>query len=245
MIEDARENEIRELNKTLSVLESSSVDVENIYKKYLSKVSSAKILKAKIDILKSTVKNHFDQMQADSEYLKRLDLIKPKYFKTLEKYNKQLHSVNETINKHIIESQDKKIMLQIISEANEYTQNTTGKLSKAFLEHYERYKNILNRDTKTYYDNLNEFNKESESYENEEKTLVTYQKEYNRAIEILERLKSTYSESRLEAQEFDSVIQIVELIFKDPKKIKTFFDGPVDGKCATTLLRTHIKNDLL
>ena len=51
-------------------------NLNDIYKKYLSKLSNVKVLKAKIDLLKKTIKQHYEQMKSDSEYLKKLELIK-------------------------------------------------------------------------------------------------------------------------------------------------------------------------
>ncbi len=140
---------------------------------------------------------------------------------------------------------DKNAMIKIITETNEQTQNYTGKLSKAFLEHYEKYKKILSRDKIEYEENVKELSKESGLIIEEEKIENKYKKEYNVALEMLEKLKRTYAESESEAEYFDKIMIIVKKLFKNPKRLKTFVDGKTDGKCATTLLKTHIKNDML
>ena len=245
MLDETKNREIIELTNALNNVNSKGSEVNKIYGEYNRQLEVIKVLKVKIDHLKIVVKKHFDQMQQDSEYLKSLDLIKPKYFKTLEKYSRQLLNVNATIAKHIVEGEDKKNMFRIIAEANEHTLNSTGRLSKAFLEHYEKYKNVLNKDKLEYEQNVKELEKESSLYNTEETTKTKYYNNYQKAINMLNNLKNDYVLSEKEAREFDNVIEIVKLVFKNPNKIKSFFDGPVDGQCATTLLKTHIKNDLL
>jgi len=161
----------------------------------------------------------------------------------LEEFNNQFYIVNSTIHNNIIEGTDKEIMMKMIRETNDHTQNYTGKLSKAFLEHYEKYKNILSKDRLTYEDNVKELEKESKLMIDEESELTKNKNEYDTAINILENLKKTYAESQIEAEYFDKVVIIIKKLFKNKRKLKTFVDGPVDGKCATTLLRTHIKNE--
>jgi len=229
----------------MKTIDISTDNVNTIYKKYNKKLDVVKSLVAKIELLKITVKKHFEQMEQDSAYLKRLELIRPKYFKTLEKYNKQLNNVKATIDRTIIEGDDKSSMIKIIGESNEHTQNFTGRLSKAFLEHYEKYKNILSKDTVIYNENIKELEKETSLYNEEEKSSLKYYSEYKSALDMLNKLKFTYAESESEAKDFDNVVKIIKTIFKNPNKIKSFFDGPLDNKCATTMLKTHIKNELL
>ena len=62
---------------------------------------------------------------------------------------------------------------------------------------------------------------------------------------MLKTMKKTYAESLSEANDFDNIIKVIKSLFKNPKKIRSFLDGPADGKCATTMLKTHIKNNLI
>ena len=62
---------------------------------------------------------------------------------------------------------------------------------------------------------------------------------------MLNKLKNTYAESKSESIYFEEVVKIIQELFKNPNKLKTFVDGPADGKCATTILRTHIRNNIV
>jgi len=245
ILEETKQNEINELRNVLNSVNESEQNVNTVYKKYLHQTGTVKLLKGKVEILKVTLKKHFDQMENDSEYLKQLDLIRPKYFKTLERYNKQLSIVKSTVQKSIMDGDDKRKMLKIIDDANEHTQNITGQLSKAFLEHYEKYKNLLNKDSAAYESEMKELTRETAELTIKEKINHKYYEEYSEAMILLTKLKKTYAESKSEAEDFDNIARIIKTLFNDPQKIQSFIDGPVDGKCANTILRTHIKNNLI
>jgi len=242
---EIKDKELKELKTALHTIDITQKDVNTIYHNYLVKSKSVSMLKTRIDLLKVTIQKHYEQMQSDNEYLKRLELIRPKYFKTLEEYNNHLKNVREAISKNIVEGDDKKAMLKLLDDADLHTQDSTGKLSKAFLEHYEKYKNLLNKDTAIYNENISELSKESSLYNEEENISQKYFSEYNKAVKMLESLKKTYAESSSEQEYFNDIIKIIEALFKNPTKLRTFVDGKADGKCSTTLLRTHIKNNMI
>jgi len=245
LIKKAREKEVKDLQEILKNVDSSQTNVNAVYKKYLHKLNIANQLKEKIDRLNKIIKKHYEQMLADTEYLKRLELIKPKYFQTLELYNNQLASVNKTIYDNLIDGEDKKYILNVIKEANSHTQNSTDILSKAFLEHYEKYKKLLLKDSAQYNEDIKEFTKDSSQYNEEDQYTKKYYEEYQSAISLLNKLKTTYADTETEAKDFDNIVKVIKLLFKNPKTIKSFYDGEVDGKCATTMIKTHIKNEVL
>jgi len=143
-----------------------------------------------VNRLKELVKKHFAHMTKDSKYLLLLKLIKPKYFDTLRQFNAKINEVGSSIKKNIVEGEDKKGMLRIVDKFKEHANNITEWLFKAFLEHYEKYKNLLT--------------KETSEYEAEKKQLTgvklanTYEKEYKRLLYILGKMKVIYGQSKEE-----------------------------------------------
>ena len=242
IIDEAKNKEVNELKSVMDNIESSKVDVNDIYKKYTSKLSKVKSIRKRINILKKTIKKHFSQMKADTTYLQRLELVKPKFLKTLDKYNRQVASIRRIIKKHIIEGNDKDVMLGFLDEADKHTQTSTGKLSKAFLEHYEKYKNMIGNEKTTYSSELKELSMQTDLLNTERKDKNTLWKQYKRALNVLNRLKKTYALSKQDAQDFNQLSMIIKAIFRNPKKINKFLRGNVDEKCATTLLQSHADN---
>jgi len=245
ILEDAKAREISELRTSLDSVESSKTNVNDIYKKYLSKLSNVKVLKAKIDLLKKTIKQHYEQMKSDSEYLKKLELIKPRFLKTLDNYNSKANKVRLLLKQHILEGTDKNNMLGLLGEVDSKTQSSTDKLSKAFLEHYEKYKNMINKEKSTYDSEVSQLSAETTIYEKERRERKDLHLQYKKGLEVLEKLKSTYSLSSQDAKDFDILGKIIKILFKNPARINQFIKGNVNEGCATTLLQSHVANNLI
>ncbi len=245
IINKARTKEVSQLKSVLESKKKSIEEVNEIYKNYKKKVNFVKSLKIKIQDLKEASKKHYEQMQRDTEYLKRLELIKPKFLKTLEKYNSKLSIVRETIKGNIIEGDDKDNMLGLLATADKHTQDSTDKLSKAFLEHYEKYKRLLKTDTSSYEDDVKQLAKETDIYSYEEKETLRLKREYKKAKELLKKIKKSYSLSKGESNDFDNLIKIIKSLLSSPKRIKQFMSKNVRNKCATTLLQSHVANKLI
>jgi len=245
ILRKSKKNEIGELKYALGTLDSSQKDVNDIYEKYTAKISLIKTLKSRIKLLKKAIDKHFKQMKSDSQYLERLESIKPKFLKTLDIYNHHSSRIRKIISSNIIESDDKSIMLGFLNEADKNTHTTTDKLSKAFLEHYEKYKNLLKKENDEYESEKLELNTKREILTNERKDKKELKMQYKRALKILRKIKKTYSLSKQDSRDFYELYSIIKAIFKNPKRVKQFLSGKIPNKCATTLLKSHAANDLL
>jgi len=245
IMDDTKNKEVTELKTSLNNVKITEKNLNEIYEKYIKQTAAVKVLKEKIVLLKDKMNKHFNQMEADSQYLKTLDLIRPQYFNTLKTYNEHLFSVNSTIIDKLVEGEDKAFILKVIKESNEHAQRSTGLLSKAFLEHYEKYKNILNKDRTTYENDVKIFDEDSKNLVKQTDKENRYSVRYNKLLKLLDGLKKDYAESEADSRDFDNVINIIKTLFKNPNKIESFYQGKLDDKCAANILQTHIKNNLI
>ena len=245
ILDEAKNKEVLELRQILNSIDSSTYEVDEVYKKYLATVDSVKLIKDKIEKLNATIKKHYEQMKVDSENLRIFQLIKPAYFKTLEEYNRQMMIVNLTITSNIVDKNIRNLFMNAINIANEHTQNSTGILSKAFLEHYERYKSLLKKDELVYDEDLKELKSITKVYDVEVDHEQKFNREYRMALEMLNRLKSTYATSKAESEYFDGIVKIVKKLFRNKNQMKSFIKGSADGKCATTIMKTHLANNMI
>ena len=245
ILDEAKNKEVLELRQILNSIDSSTYEVDEVYKKYLATVDSVKLIKDKIEQLNATIRKHYEQMKVDSENLRIFQLIKPAYFKTLEEYNRQMMIVNLTITSNIVDKNIRNLFMNAINIANEHTQNSTGILSKAFLEHYERYKSLLKKDELVYDEDLKELKSITKVYDVEVDHEQKFNREYRMALEMLNRLKSTYATSKAESEYFDGIVKIVKKLFRNKNQMKSFIKGSADGKCATTIMKTHLANNMI
>jgi len=245
ILEDAKKKEIEELKSAVDSVDLSKKDVNIIYEKYNKELKVIKSMVKKIRLLKKTIEIHFKQMKRDTSYLKKLKLVKPRFMKTLDIYNKQTSKIRKIILRHIIEGDDKDAMLGFLDEADKNTQTSTGKLSKAFLEHYEKYKNLLRNEKTVYESEMKQLSVMTNSYDSEINQINELKNQYDRAREVLNKLKNTYALSKQDIKDFNELARIIKVLFKNPKKIRQFLSGKVDGKCATSILKSHIANDLI
>ena len=246
VLEDSKRNELKQLEVELRNIERTGKSVKKVYQDFTAKINEVNRLKVNIGKLKEIVKKHFAQMTKDSKYLQLLKLIKPKYFDTLRQFNAKMDEVGSSIKKNIVAGEDKKGMLRIVDKSKGHANNITEWLSKAFLEHYEKYKNLLTKETSEYEAEQKKLAADTNKYNTGVKLANTYEREYKRLLDILNKLKVTYGQSKEEQAVFEEVIKVVQFIFRNPAKIKSFYDGElVNGKCAKTILQTHIKNELI
>jgi len=245
ILKDEKKKEVGELKESLSTLTDSKKEVDSIYKKYLHRINVIKTIKLKIETLKALSKQHFQQMNHDSSYLKKLRIIKPKFLRTLQRYNRQVRIVRDTITKNIIEGSDKDAMIDLIKQADGHTQDSTGKLSKAFLEHYEKYKKLFREKKKQYRDDMSKLTAETDILTQAEKEEKSIKNEYDRARKILNKIKKTYKLTGEQKHDFDILARVINTIFKNPRRVNQYLNGDVDNKCATTLLQSHVVNRLI
>jgi len=246
VINKNKNEEVENLRGIFRNMNETSNNVNQIYQKYLLEKNNVNQVKIGITELKKVIKEHYEQMKSDSEYLKRLKLIKPKYFESLKIIEGTIKRLNTTIDRNIRGGNHKDEMFKIMNFSRNHTMSVTEILSKLFLEHYEKYKNKLELDEKEYGQEQKQLVDKQNSYQIGLSKMKIYEKEYQRLLRILNRLKGIYGNSREEMMVFDEVIKIVKFIFKNPMRIKSFYEGEiVNGKCAHTIMKTHMKNKLM
>jgi len=96
-------------------------------------------------------------------------------------------------------------MFKIMNFSRNHTMSVT-EFIKLFLEHYEKYKNKLELDEKEYSQEQKQLVDKQNSYQIGLSKMKIYEKEYQRLLRILKRLKGIYGSSREEMMVFDEVI---------------------------------------
>ena len=225
---------------------SANLTLTNVLSKENNIMIKIRILHERIIELNRSITGHYKQMFDETEYLNKLTLLKPKFLGTLTKVNQQLALVKGYIAVTIIEGIDKQNMLSMIFNMQNTTKYATSDLSKAFLEHYEKYKNQIKRNDNVYDQELHklqEYVKTYTLYKSEETDVIN---EYERVLIIVNKLKTTYKLSIDDANLFNELItRILTLLKSNSCNAKSFTLPDLDNSCATTLLQSHVQNNLI
>ena len=225
---------------------SANLTLTNVLSKENNIMIKIRILHERIIELNRSITGHYKQMFDETEYLNKLTLLKPQFLETLTKVNQQFDLVKGYISGTIIEGIDKQNMLSMIFNMQNSTKYATSDLSQAFLEHYEKYKNQIKRNDNVYEEELHklqEYVKTFTLYKSEETDVTN---EYKRVLFIVNKLKTTYKLSIDDANLFNELItRILTLLKSNSCNAKSFTSPEYDNNCATTLLQSHVKNNLI
>jgi hypothetical protein len=230
------ENNIKITNNTLnSILNKKTVIITRI-----------RILHEKIIKLNISIHEHYKQMHEDTEYLKRLTILKPKFLKTLDNVNEQLGLVKNYISDTLVEGEDKNGLLRIIFDLHNSTKYTTMDISHAFLVHLEKYKNRMSGNNKHYEEEISKLEKYQTTYTlymKEKKDIVS---EYKRVVEIIKKLRETYNLSIDELDLFNELVMRISGLLKNNNcNVESYLSPELEKECSTALLKSHMDNNHL
>jgi hypothetical protein len=232
------------LNKSLDQTKSTMSQFKENYLMSLKKLND---LKSKISDLNQTIQTHYKQMNLDSSYLERLEMIKPSFLASLSHANGKLFEVEKLIHDHIVKSDDKNQMVPLIKDIRNTTYYSTNDLSRQFLEHYEKYKKLF-KTVSTDYSNENIKLKEFfKLYDTDVKQNYVLYKEYKRIARIVKELEQSILVSDEESELFRELASSIGRILArkpcaKPENVKFTVS---DKQCATELLKSHIDNNLV
>jgi len=186
---------------------------------------------------------HYNQMNADSLYLKKLDLIKPQFLQTLDATNANF----ERLSHHVSELQNdehKKFMQDLISKVKNQTVYDTHDLAQSFLAHYEKYKHVLRTDTSLYEEDVSKLKNLNNNYELSLNSFNGLKHEVIRLRILLASLKKTLQISETEAELFFEIERIISSILSS-KNIKFDVSDGREKECAVSILKSHVANGLI
>ena len=196
--------------------------------------------------LNISIYEHYKQMHNDAQYLKRLLVLKPKFFKTLDNVNEQIGLVKSYVSDTLVEGEDKNGLLRILFDLHNSTKYTTMDVSHAFLVHLEKYKNRMSGNSHNYEEEIKKLEKYQTSYKLYMKEKNDIVSEYKRVVEIIRRLRKTYNLSIDELDLFNELILRISGLLKNNNcEVKSYISPELDKECSTTLLKSHMDNNHL
>ena len=217
LINNEQEKLKSELSDSKKVILLTDSQVEKLKSKYEDKIKEYQVLNQTISTFEKTMKQHYDQMESDSKYLLLLEKIKPLFLGTLQSFGKIALDVKTMIVNNIVEGGDKEYMLRVLYEMTEPAKNSTSVLSTEFIKHYEKYKRRVSVDKDLYDKEYKQLLVFREKYTNERKLKERLMKDYKNALDILDRLQTTYMLDEEDIKEFEKLSIFIKNVF-DYKK---------------------------
>jgi archaellum component FlaC len=217
LINNEQEKLKSELSDSKKILLLTDSQVEKLKSKYEDKIKEYQVLNQTISTFEKTMKQHYDQMESDSKYLLLLEKIKPLFLGTLQSFGKIALDVKTMIVNNIVEGGDKEYMLRVLYEMTEPAKNSTSVLSTEFIKHYEKYKKRVSVDKDLYDKEYKQLLVFREKYTNERKLKERLMKDYKNALDILDRLQTTYMLDEEDIKEFEKLSIFIKNVF-DYKK---------------------------
>jgi hypothetical protein len=211
-----------ELNNAKKNFNFSQTQADDIYKRYKLKVASLDVAKKTIEKLDASIQRHFKAIEDDNAYLARLKLMKPKFLDTLNILNSHTDMARSSVEGTIVRGSDKDMMLSILRNMNIHIKSMTANVSDAFMEHYRKYEKQLNADQLAYNDVVAQLRKakiQLTDNTREEKEILA---EYNRAIDVVQKLRATAKLTEEESQSLSGLERILKNVIENNKTTQCF-----------------------
>jgi hypothetical protein len=234
-----QKREIVRINKNVDF---SQNDMDNFIMKQDDEEKQLQQLQASILRVNASIARHYAQMNADSLYLHKLDLIRPQFLQTLDATNANFAALSNHVS-NLMNDEHKKAMQEILTRAQNQTVYDTRDLAQAFLAHYEKYKHVLRTDSAGYDQDIVHLKELNQRYAYGQTVFSGLKAEVARLRDLVAALKKSVSASEAEAAMFAQLEQIISAILS-AKKTRFAIDG-VNKECAVSILKSHVANGLV
>ena len=232
----------REIDQNKRNVNISQTDLDKFMVKQDEEAKLLLQLQASILQTNASIIAHYAQMNADSLYLHKLDLIKPMFLQTLDSTNANFAALSDHVSR-LVSDEHKTEMLDILARARNATVYDTRDLAQAFLAHYEKYKNVLRTESNAYSQDLLNLKYLTQRYTSGQTTFSGLKAEVARLRDLVASLKKGVGASEADAAMFVQIEQIISEILSS-KKTKFVTDG-ANKECAVSVLKSHVANGLV
>ena len=169
------------------------------------------------NLLNQTIQAHYKKLIADTDYLRLLDAIKPSFLQSLGELADHIQKVKTIVDTKLVKDEYKDEMVRLLSGIHFNTRNISGYVATEFIKHYNKYKNLIQKENTDYSNQMKQLSVLANEYKVQAQKAVDIEKERGRIQSILEKIKETYSLSVSQRQEFDLMITQVMKIFDNKK----------------------------
>jgi hypothetical protein len=163
--------------------------------------------------LNSTIQTHYKKLIADTNYLQSLDAMRPAFLRSLGELASHIQAVKTVVDSKIVKDEYKDEMVRLLTGIHFNTHNISGYVATAFINHYNKYKNLIQKENTDYSAEMKRLNELANDYKIQAQKTADIEKERARLQDILSRLKLTLNLSETQRQEFEMLVKEVISIF--------------------------------
>ena len=174
---------------------------------------SMKKLYEETERLNATIQTHYKKLIADTSYLQSLDAMRPAFLKSLGELATHIAAVKSTVDTKIYKDEYKDEMIRLLTGIHFNTHNISGYVATAFINHYNKYKALIQKENVDYSSELKQLTVLSTNYKIQAQKSADIEKERARLQAILNKLKETLTLSVSQREEFDRLVKDVVAIF--------------------------------
>jgi hypothetical protein len=190
-----------------------SVTLQNEHLRLEASRLTMKKLYDETEKLNATIQTHYKKLIADTEYLQTLDEMRPAFLKSLGELASHIQAVKSTVDKKIVKDEYKDEMITLLTGIHFNTHNISGYVATAFINHYNKYKYLIQKESADYSNEVKKLTILSNEYKVQVQKTADIEKERARLHDIFMRLKETLSLSVTQREEFDLLVKEVVSIF--------------------------------
>jgi hypothetical protein len=190
-----------------------SVTLKNEQLRLQAVRSNMKKLYDETQNLNSTIQKHYKKLISDTDYLQSLDAMRPAFLKSLDELASHIQNVKTVVDNKIVKDEYKEEMLRLLTGIHFNTHNISGYVATAFINHYNKYKALIQKENTDYSNELKRLTQLSNEYKVQAQLSADIEKERVRLEGILSKLKDTLQLSVSQREEFDLLVKEVVAIF--------------------------------
>jgi hypothetical protein len=194
-----------------------SVTLQSEKTKLESVQLNMKKLYEQTNLLNQTIQTHYKKLIADTSYLHLLDSIKPSFLASLGELADHIQKVKTIVDTKLLKDEYKDEMVRLLTGIHFNTRNISGYVATEFIKHYNKYKNLIQKENVDYNNQLKQLNILANEYKVQTQKAVDIEKERVRIQSILDKIKQTYTLSVSQREEFDLLVKQVMMIFDNKK----------------------------
>ena len=190
-----------------------SVTLQNEQLRLETARASMKKLYDETERLNATIQTHYKKLIADTSYLQSLDAMRPAFLQSLGELATHIAAVRSTVDTKIYKDEYKDEMMNLLTSIHFNTHNVSGFVATAFINHYNKYKDLIQKENVDYSSELKQLTVLSNEYKIQAQKSADIEKERARLQNILNKLKETLTLSVSQHEEFDRLVKDVVAMF--------------------------------
>ena len=190
-----------------------SVTLQNEQVRLETARATMKKLYDETDKLNITIQKHYKKLIADTNYLQSLDTMRPAFLKSLGELAAHIQSVKTVVDNKIVKDEYKDEMVRLLTGIHFNTHNISGYVATAFINHYNKYKNLIQKENIEYSSEFRRLNLLANDYKIQVQKTADIERERVRLQDILSKMRVSLNLSVTQREEFDMLMKAVVSIF--------------------------------